>query len=1289
MEMMLKTALRASDRLGGRFTIERQVGRGASGVVYRAFDEITGAHVALKVIAGRGGDPEEEARFEREGTILAGLDHPNIVRVVAFGALDDGMPYLAMEWLEGEDLSARMRRAPLTMRQSLWVGRQIAAALEAAHRAGVVHRDVKPTNVFLLTGPGPLTAKLVDFGVASVGDVRLTQRGNIVGTPAYMAPEQARGEGPVDSRCDLYALGATLFELLTGRPPHVGPTPIATLARLVTSPAPRLREFLPDVLPALDELEARLLATYPDERPSSATQVAIELDAMLVDPAIGMTLPPPPVEPSSSLTSGAASRLVTTVVALRLGSSAEREEALHRLRERGGDAVPFGSDGVIAHFGVKQALGDEAARALEMGRELAATGAKIGVATGRARVHLTRPVGEVVDRASAFAREAQGGQTLADTTTAELVRGRFAMQQRGDGVSVVGEALADRPDGAGAMGGAPFVGREAELAQIVNAFERCVDDQTPVVVSCTGAPGIGKSRLSREVLTRLASGPTPPRLVVVRCDAFGRSQALGVAADTLRALLGLDKTSTLEQALSAVAALTPAGQAPLTSHHHLARLLADAPLDAGPGARDALWLAMTEALVGIAETSPVAIVLEDAQWADAESVTWLDHALGRSTGRRLWLLVLARPALWQEEPRLFLGRDHVRLELRPISRRAARAIARALLGERASDERLEQIANQAGGSPLFAEELARLTAAGRDAGQAPTIEAAIQASLDALEVPLRDALGRLSTFGLTGWDTALSSLGILDAATTLRRLAAADFVVERAESRFAGAREWAFKHALVREVVYAALDGTTRRGLHGRAAAWLDDAGEDVATVARHYELGGLQGPAGLHWERAARRALAANALADAVSLAERALSFAEEPPVAFGRALLLDEAYCRLDPRAADRESAVRALSENVHDEASELRAAGAAARYDDARGGGEAIAERLDEVAGRAAALGLHDEEARCRAALAFRLAYAGEFAAAEAAAERLLQISRAQGAEQAPVDAWQTLAIVRQTRGELLSALEARRNAARAAAAIGLKEREAMLTINVGFALTTLGARQEARAAIEEGIAIAQSIGSPGTARQGRMVLLGWSATFGADPGLDAELAASRAEADAAAASQWVAPDRVTLGMLFYRGAELLLTDDPAVLERARDLLKSAVATYRATAMRDVLPVALGFWAEAERRLGDAAGAVALASQAADLLDAGAPSLLNEAPVYLALHDAHVDAGQLREAKAAIARAMGPFTRRIRGLVDTPYARSFLAQLPHNAGLIAAAEAYGLLPRDVRALLLQAND
>src|SRR6266496_2953019 len=221
--------------VGGRFEVEREVGRGGVGVVYRALDRETRQSVALKLIAVRGVDASEEARFLREGKLLQALDHPHIVKLVAYGTLDDA-PYVAMEWLEGEDLSARTRRAPLGQRDAIEVARQIAVALDVAHAAGVVHRDIKPSNIFLLTRPPTEKpfAKLVDFGVALEDDVRLTRTGVIVGTPAYMAPEQAKAEGVPDARADIYSLGASLFELVAGRPPHVGPTAIATLARLVT-----------------------------------------------------------------------------------------------------------------------------------------------------------------------------------------------------------------------------------------------------------------------------------------------------------------------------------------------------------------------------------------------------------------------------------------------------------------------------------------------------------------------------------------------------------------------------------------------------------------------------------------------------------------------------------------------------------------------------------------------------------------------------------------------------------------------------------------------------------------------------------------------------------------------------------------------------------------------------------------------------------------------------------------------------------------------------------------------
>jgi len=1345
--------------VAGRFRIEREVGRGAAGIVYRAEDSVTAIAVALKVISAAGADAAEQARFEREGQVLSELDHPGIVRVVAFGSLETpcpdglgrrlevGSPYIALEWLEGEDLQARQRRAPLTLRQSLEVGRQVAHALGAAHDAGVVHRDIKPSNIFLIGGtpgadaqptsgvvdhvhsdrPGPRSGeplsegaasgpksrpsgaeldesavravssaaylprtKLVDFGVASSSDVRLTRTGAVVGTPAYMAPEQARGDGSADARSDIYSLGATLFELIAGRPPHIGPNSIATLARLVTTPAPRLSELLLDVPPKLDGLIHAMLSSDPDERPSSAREVAAAVDELLLDvnlPGLARA-----AEPRVELTS-TGTRLVTTLVALHVARGEERAWELERLREHGADALPLGDDSLVAHLGVQRAYGDEGSRALELGLTLAARGARVGVATGRMRVDRVRFAGEVVDHASALAREAGPGGLLADANTADLARGRFQFKMLPRGIAmVVGLGLRRDP---GTM--APFVGRDAEFISTLSAYDRCVEDATPVVVTVSGPPGIGKSRLGREFIARLlarpetraeaAEGPPSvraPRLMVMRCESYGRGQALGVATDALRSLLGLPKGASLEQAETAVAERKLHRQ----DGGLLARLLANQPFPEGidpRGARDALWLSMTELVLGACATEPCALLVEDAQWSDPESIAWIDHLLGRAGGKPLFVMMLMRPAFWRSQGQRFVGRDHVRVELRPIARRATREIARSMIGPGATDAVLDQVAQQAAGSPLFAEELARVVASGRDMGTAPTIEAAIQVSLDGLEESARDAVVRASVFGMSVWDAGVVGLGVDDAASSLRKLVGAELLVEHPGSRFAGTREYLFKHALVRDVAYASVGEELKKQLHASAARWLASMGEDSATVAQHFDLGGRHEEAADHWEAAARRALATNSLREAVTMADRALTFAVDKPVAFARAVLLDEAYSRLDARASERDSAIRAMSENVTDEASELKTLGARARYDDACASGSDIEDRLTRVRERARALDLVDEEARCSATLAHRYAFGGGLAQAEREAVHLLDLADRRQIVWAAVDAWQALAVVHQTRGEVAAALEARRSAARAARAAGLQEREAILTMNVGFALTTIGAWEEALHELTVGLAKAHEIGSAGAVRHGQMVLLCWAATYGGDGRLDAQLAEPRANADEAASGTWVVRDRTTLGVLFYRGCELL-RGDAAARPKARALLKTAAEAYRSTENRDVLPVALGFWAEAERLFGHAEQAVEIAAEAARLVEAGAPSLLNEAPIYLFLHDAYVDVGDLRGARDAMARGIAPLMRRLKGLEGTPYARSFLLGLPHNSALLAAAEAYGCIPPEIDRLLQQ---
>jgi len=735
--------------------------------------------------------------------------------------------------------------------------------------------------------------------------------------------------------------------------------------------------------------------------------------------------------------------------------------------------------------------------------------------------------------------------------------------------------------------------------------------------------------------------------------------------------------------------LGPETRSEITSQNRriVARLLSDEALPdrADPaGMRDILWLAMTDLVLEVIGNAPMAIAVEDLQWADPESVGWLDHLVGRATGRPILVLAMMRPSFWADHPGRFTGRDHVRLELRPISQRASRAIAQSFLGEQVTDAVLDRIAEQAAGLPLFAEELSRLAAAGGNTDRAPTIEAAIQASLDSLDVESRDAVGRLSVFGLAGWDAGLAALGMANAGTRLRELTAVEILVEQSGSRFAGSREWVFKHSLFRDVIYGSLGELERRELHALAADWLASMGEDASVVAGHYDLGGQHEKAALHWERAAQRALATNALKDALVMADRAFAFARDRPTAFQRASYLDEAWSRLDPRASDRETAIEGLEENVYDEATAVRARGARTRYDHARGSGQDISERLASTRDEASALGLHDEVARCSATLATRLAFAGKFEEAETEANRLLELADDQNMPSAGVDAWQTLAIIRQARGELSAALEARRAAVTAARAAGLREREAMLTSNLGFALTTIGARQEARASIDRGLELADAIGSLGAVRHAQMVLLGWAATFGNDRRLEATVGEVRADADAAANGMWTAPDRGNLGILFYRGVELLRTDSPSASDRARSLLRLSAESYRATGNRDLLPVALGMWAFAEQKLGSLDRALELAQEAATLLQGGAPSLLNEAIVYLVLHDCHVRRGSQDEARNAMAQAVPRLLRRVRGLVGTPYAQLFLTELPHNAQLVAIADAYGLLPDAVHHVL-----
>jgi TolB-like protein/Tfp pilus assembly protein PilF len=261
-----------------RYVIERELGRGGMAIVWLARDLKHGRLVAVKVLHPELAATLGPERFLREIQVTAQLQHPHILPVYDSGE-STGQLWYTMPYIEGESLRERLRReGQLPIGHTLRILREVAEALAYAHGRGIVHRDIKPENLLLTAGQ----ALLADFGIARALDApineRLTATGLVIGTPAYMSPEQASGEASFDQRGDLYALGVVAYEMLTGQPPLRGRSLQALIAaHLVEAPEP-IRELRPDTPPALERLIMRLLAKTPGERPQSAEDVVRELE---------------------------------------------------------------------------------------------------------------------------------------------------------------------------------------------------------------------------------------------------------------------------------------------------------------------------------------------------------------------------------------------------------------------------------------------------------------------------------------------------------------------------------------------------------------------------------------------------------------------------------------------------------------------------------------------------------------------------------------------------------------------------------------------------------------------------------------------------------------------------------------------------------------------------------------------------------------------------------------------------------------------------------------------------
>ena len=311
----------------GAYRIFGQLGSGELGVVYVAQHESLGRKAAVKVLSPElTGDRELVLGVLREAQAAAATEHPGIVKVYDFGYRDDGIAYIATEFLEGESLAARLvRLGQLPVKQALRFAGQMTTALSEVHQNGIIHCVLKPSSIFIVqdpTVPGSERAKILDFGVAklpAMGSSSLLQgRAGAIGAPEYMAPEQCRGGGSkIDHRADLYALGCILFEMLCGRPPFNGGGggPAAIMAAHLDETPPSPRSIRPNLPRDLDAVLNFLLAKNPERRYPSAKDVGSSLAAILREPVLSVgkpsagkaagkgpagrlpLTPPPPTEP--------------------------------------------------------------------------------------------------------------------------------------------------------------------------------------------------------------------------------------------------------------------------------------------------------------------------------------------------------------------------------------------------------------------------------------------------------------------------------------------------------------------------------------------------------------------------------------------------------------------------------------------------------------------------------------------------------------------------------------------------------------------------------------------------------------------------------------------------------------------------------------------------------------------------------------------------------------------------------------------------------------------------------
>jgi eukaryotic-like serine/threonine-protein kinase len=1291
--------------LGGRFVLDREAGAGGMGTVFRALDRTDAAPVAVKVL--RGADASGVERFTREAGLLAELQHPGIVRYVAHGVAASGERYLAMEWLEGEDLAARLLRRELGVDESITLLLRVADALAFAHARGVVHRDLKPHNLFL-PGGDVARVKVVDFGIASVAGerARLTCTGVLLGTVGYMGPEQLQGAGAVDPRTDVFSLGCVLFECLTGRPAFEGTHPMAVAAKILLQGAPRARSIRPDVPEPLDDLVHRMLAKRPEDRPRDAAELAGEL--VRVSGLVSESPASAPEVPSSGRGSWppggpgslglAEKRLVSVVLAGALSGGASGAACgragetvasegslpeLGRLVEPHGGRIELaaGSSLIVTVWSSGDAT-DRAERAARCALALLGRSPAVPlcVVTGRGLTSARLVSGELIDRGVGMLRGAPAGAIRLDEATASALGPRFLVA-RGDGEPVLEGARAALDAGPVLLGKpTPCLGRERELVVLEGVVTAGASESSASVVLVTGPAGAGKSRLLRELSDRIGRRGDGVEILYGRGDSLAEGSPFGMIADALRRAAGIRDGEPLASrrlklrervgrhlggaaAERVAAVLGEILGVPCDGEHSEALTAARASAQLMGDAKRAAW---EEWLSAECAAHPVLLALDDLHWGDSATVRLVDATLRSLDDRPLCVVALARPEVHARFPGLWEDRQLQTLRLGALSRRAGEALVRGALGEGATPEVVARIVDHGGGNPFHMQELVRAVAAGRGDALPDSVLDAVEARLDAQGSEAKRILRAASVFGERFSREGVAALTAADPASVgdwLSELAARELVgpASSCSPRTADEGDYVFRHALVREAAYATLTDGDRALGHRLAGEWLTRAGHaDAQALAEHFRRGGCPERAGPWYQRAAEDALEASDLGAAIERADRGLSCGA---VSVGRGALRvvqAEAHVWRGELALAEACGLEAAADLPAGSAPWFRAVSQVVLAAGKLGGFDRVESWVAPALAALPAEGAAGARIVCLSQCATYLIFGGRYAAAD----RLIEaIDRALPDLAEP----EVVGLVHQMRsirasaaGDLGACLAGLSTALGAFEQAGDHRNACAMRANLGFVFAELGDFARAEEALRAALAAAERMGLhdlSAVARQNLGRVLGFAGK------LDE---ARRLLRDATAELQRQGDRRMEGVARTYLAEIALRSGDVDTAER-----EARAAVEALDVARPLQPFASAVLAQVLLARGHVGEALATASEAHAALETMRAIEEGESLVRLVHAEALGCAGLTREHAIAVAVAHERLLERAARIADPEWRRRYLTDVPDNARTLALVE------------------